>query len=308
MSDRIVNYHRIEKALSFLTDNYRQQPDLHDIAARVHMSPFHFQRIFTDWVGISPKKFVQYLTLDYLRGKIRDTENMIEAADEAGLSSQSRVNELFVKIEGVSPQQYKSGGKGLEIFYGYHASPFGLCFIAIADKGICALKFIDEEKSRDEFKLFSRQWPLATLVHQPELTQSYIKKIFTPPAGGEVRRQPAGSGAQRQTSGESLRLLVKGTEFQIKVWEALVNIPFGTVSSFQQIARMIDQPDAARAVGSAVGANHILYLIPCHRIISANGAMGNYHYGKARKLAMIGWEMAATSNVCPDGQRTMGSF
>lgn len=305
MSDRIVNYYRIEKALSFLTSSFRQQPDLNDIAAQVHMSPFHFQRIFTDWVGISPKKFVQYLTLDYLRGKIRDTENMIEAADEAGLSSQSRVNELFVKIEGVSPQQYKSGGKGLEISYGYHASPFGLCFIAVSDKSICALKFIDEEKSRDEFKTFSRQWPLATLVHQPELTQSYIKKIFGPPAGGEVPRQAAGGGAQQQPSGECLRLLVKGSEFQIKVWEALVNIPFGSVSSFRQIARIIGQPDAARAVGSAVGANHILYLIPCHRIISANGAMGNYHYGKARKLAMIGWEMASVEQVpdCPTGAR-----
>jgi len=306
MPDRIINYYRIEKALSFLTSSFRQQPDLRDIAEKVHMSPFHFQRIFTDWVGISPKKFIQYLTLDYLRGKIRDTENMIEAADEAGLSSQSRVNELFVKIEGVSPQQYKTGGKGLEIFYGYHASPFGLCFIAVAAgspdnepedrSGICALKFIDEEKSRNEFELFSRQWPQASLIHKPKLTQTYIKRIFG---------TPAGSGTQGQSPGECLRLLVKGTEFQIKVWEALVNIPFGTVSSFQQIARIIGEPDAARAVGSAVGANHILYLIPCHRIISADGTMGNYHYGKARKRAMIGWEMATIEQVpdCPPNHR-----
>ena len=274
MSVKLVNYYRIEKALSFLTTHFKEQPDLAEIAAKVHMSPFHFQRIFTDWVGISPKKFLQYLTLDHLRGKIRETENMMEAADVAGLSSQSRVNELFVNIEGVSPQEYKSLGQGLEIFYGYHASPFGLCFIAVAAKGVCALKFIDEEKSRDEFELFSEQWRSATLVHKPAFTQDFIKKIFTPVAG----------------AGGDLQLLVKGTDFQIKVWEALLQIPFGSVCSFGQIASLIGQPEAARAVGSAVGANHILYLIPCHRIISADGSMGNYHYGKARKMAMIGWE------------------
>lgn len=276
MSDKLTNYYRIEKALGFLTTHFREQPDLAAIASKVYMSPFHFQRIFTDWVGISPKKFLQYLTLNHLRQKIRETENMIEAADEAGLSSQSRVNELFVKIEGVSPQQYKSLGQGLEICYGYHASPFGLCFIAVVEKGICALKFIDEEKSRNEFELFSAQWQFANLVHKPAYTQTYIKKIFDPAVN----------------QGEDLRLLVKGTDFQIKVWEALLQIPFGAVSSFQQIARKIGSPEAARAVGSAVGANHVLYLIPCHRIISADGSMGNYHFGKARKMAMIGWEQS----------------
>ena len=276
MSDKLINYYRIEKALGFLTGHFRDQPSLEEVAAKVHMSPFHFQRIFMDWVGISPKKFVQYLTLEHLRHKIRATENMMEAADEAGLSSQSRVNELFVKIEGVSPQQYKSSGQGLEIFYGYHASPFGLCFIAVAGKSICALKFIDEEKSRNEFELFSAQWELATLTHRPGLTQEYIKKIFRQP-GHPV---------------EDLQLLVRGTDFQIKVWEALVNIPFGSVSSFGQIARSVGRPEAARAVGTAAGANQILYLIPCHRIISADGSMGNYHYGRARKMAMIGWEQS----------------
>jgi len=288
MSDKLVNYYRIEKALGFLTAHYKEQPDLDEIAASVFMSPFHFQRIFTDWVGISPKKFVQYLTLDHLRQKIKETENMMEAADEAGLSSQSRVNELFVRIEGVSPQQYKSSGKGLEIFYGYHASPFGLCFIAVADKGICALKFIDEEKSRNEFELFSAQWQFASLVHKPDLTQAYVKKIFGPPVAGPEQMH------RHQYAGEDLQLLVKGTDFQIKVWEALVKIPFGSLSSYQQIARTIGKPEATRAVGSAVGANTILYLIPCHRIIAADGSMGNYHFGKARKMAMIGWELSHT--------------
>ncbi|HEV8084157.1 MAG TPA: methylated-DNA--[protein]-cysteine S-methyltransferase [Chitinophagaceae bacterium] len=278
MSDKLINYYRIEKAIGYLTDSFKEQPDLDEIACKIFMSPYHFQRIFTDWVGISPKKFVQYLTLDYLKDRIRETENMMEAAEIAGLSSQSRVHDLFVSIEGVSPQQYKTAGKDLEIFYGYHATPFGLCFIAVAEKGICALKFIDEEKSRNEFELFSNQWRFAMLTHKPGFTQHYIKKIF-----------------RQHTSKENLQLLVQGTDFQIKVWEALVNIPFGSVASFQQIAGAIGQPNALRAVGSAVGSNSILYLIPCHRIISKDGTMGNYHFGKVRKQAMIGWEMSKTS-------------
>lgn len=276
MKKELINYYRIEKAIGYLTDNFKEQPDLDEIARKVYMSPFHFQRIFTDWVGISPKKFVQYLTLNYLRDKISETKNMIDAAELVGLSSQSRVHDLFVSIEGVSPQQYKTAGMGLEIFYGYHASPFGLCFIAVAEKGICTLKFIDEEKSRNEFELFSEQWQFATLVHKPDYTQKYISKIFQP----------------QKTNPDKLQLLVQGTDFQIKVWEAILKIPFGAVSSFQQIAQLIGQPEAVRSVGSAVGKNSILYLIPCHRIISGDGTMGNYHFGKVRKQAMIGWEMS----------------
>lgn len=173
MSDKLINYYRIEKAIGYLADSFKEQPDLDEIARKIFMSPYHFQRIFTDWVGISPKKFVQYLTLDYLKDRIWETENMMEAAEIAGLSSQSRVHDLFVSIEGVSPQQYKTAGKDLEIFYGYHATPFGLCFIAVAEKGICALKFIDEEKSRNEFELFSNQWRLSTLTQTRLYTTLY---------------------------------------------------------------------------------------------------------------------------------------
>ena len=278
MSDKIVNYYRIEKAIGFLTESFKEQPDLDEIARKVCMSPFHFQRLFTDWVGISPKKFLQYITLDYLRNKIKGTVNMMDVAELAGLSSQSRVHDLFLNLEGVSPQQFKTGGKGLQICYGYHASPFGLCFIAVAGERVCALKFIDEEQSRDEFELFSKQWPRAKLVHKPSYTQAFIGRIFTNRPGRSAR--------------DSLHLLVKGTDFQIKVWEALVKIPFGSVVSFQQIAEAIGQPHASRAVGSAVGSNTILFLIPCHRIISKDGTLGNYHFGKVRKLAMIGWENA----------------
>ena len=275
MNNQIVNYRRVESAIGYLTEHFKAQPGLDEVAHHVHLSPYHFQRIFLDWVGISPKKFLQYLSLDYLRGKIQETTNVMEAAEEAGLSSQSRVYDLFVNIEAVTPAQFKEGGIGLEICYGYHPSPFGMCFIAVAERGVCALKFIDEEKRRDEFQIFSERWRFATLIHKPELTQEYVRKIFRP-------LRPAVEG---------IRLLVQGTNFQLKVWEALLKIPFGAVASFEQIAGSIGRPEATRAVGQAVAANSILYLIPCHRIICKDGTMGDYHWGRVRKQAMIGWEM-----------------
>ena len=276
MSQEIINYYRIEKAIGFMAENFKSQPDLDEIAKKIYLSPFHFQRLFVDWVGISPKKFLQYLTIDYLRNKIQETANMMEAAEIAGLSSQSRVHDLFISIEGVTPNQFKNSGKGLEIFYGYHSSPFGMCFIGVSENSICALTFVDEERKRNEFELFSQQWHFATLTHKPDLTQSYVQKLFSP-----IQNNP-----------DKLQLLVQGTEFQIKVWEALLKIPFGSVASFHQIAESIGQPGSARAVGTAVAKNTILYLIPCHRIIAEDGTMGNYHTGKVRKKAMIGWEMA----------------
>ncbi|MBB6107754.1 DNA-O6-methylguanine--protein-cysteine S-methyltransferase /Transcriptional regulator Ada [Mucilaginibacter lappiensis] len=275
--DLTVNYYRIEKAISYMTANFKQQPDLDEVAEKINLSPFHFQRIFLDWVGLTPKKFLQYLTLDYLKNSIHQTQNVIEAANLAGLSSQSRVYDLFVNIEGVSPQQFKSAGVGLEIFYGYHASPFGICFIAITDRGICDLHFIDENSDRKEYEVFSKKWSFAQLNHRPDITQSYIQKIFKP-----------GENAQ-----EKLNLLVQGTDFQVKVWEALVNIPFGVVRSYQQVAAQLGYANGIRSVASAAGKNPILYLIPCHRIISKDGTVGDFQYGKVRKRTMIAWEMAS---------------
>lgn len=272
--DLTINYYRIEKAISYLTENFRSQPELDEIAEKVNLSPFHFQRMFLDWVGLTPKKFVQYLTLDHLRKEIQHTPNVIEAANIAGLSSQSRVYDLFVKIEGVSPEQFKSAGTGLEIFYGYHVTPFGMCFIAITERGICDLHFIDELATRDEYQNFARKWQFATLTHRPDFTQTFIQRIFRPDT----------------TQYEKLNLLVQGTDFQIKVWEALLNIPFGAVQSYQQVASQIGD-GGVRAVASAAGKNPISYLIPCHRIICKNGEVGDFAYGKVRKQAMIAWEM-----------------
>jgi AraC family transcriptional regulator, regulatory protein of adaptative response / methylated-DNA-[protein]-cysteine methyltransferase len=275
--DQSINYYRIEKAIGYLSEHFKEQPDLRGIAEKINMSPFHFQKIFLDWVGITPKKFLQYLTLSHLKSKIHESRNVIEAAAAAGLSSQSRVYDLFVNIEGVSPQQYKTGGLGLEIFYGYHPSPFGMCFIAVAEKGVCDLHFIDEDHTRDEYIRFAQKWNFATLIHKPDYTQAYMKKIFRP--------------AQRNE--ERLNVLVQGNSFQIKVWEALVKIPFGHVSSYQQVAKSIGCANAVRSVATAAGKNPILYLIPCHRIIKNNGSVGDFDFGRTRKKTMIAWEMAS---------------
>jgi AraC family transcriptional regulator, regulatory protein of adaptative response / methylated-DNA-[protein]-cysteine methyltransferase len=279
--DLTVNYYRIEKAIGYLTVNFRTQPDLDEIAEKVNLSPFHFQRMFLDWVGLTPKKFVQYLTLSHLKSKIQQTQNVIEAADGAGLSSQSRVYDLFVNIEGVSPQQFKSAGAGLAIFYGYHATPFGMCFIAVTERGICDLHFIDEDAIRNEYHNFLKKWRFATINHRPDLTQKYIFRIFKP----------------ESTNSERLNLLVQGTDFQVKVWEALVNIPFGGVQSYQQISDKVGHPGSIRAVASAAGKNPISYLIPCHRIICKNGEVGNFNCGKIRKQALVAWEMATSEVV-----------
>jgi AraC family transcriptional regulator, regulatory protein of adaptative response / methylated-DNA-[protein]-cysteine methyltransferase len=273
---KLINYYRIEKAIGYLTEHFREQPSLDEVARTVHMSPFHFQKLFVDWVGISPKNFIQYLTMDYLRARVKESKNMIDAADMVGLSSQSRVHDLFVKIEGVSPQQYKTAGKGLELYYGYHATPFGLCFIAVSEQGVCDLHFIDEEKTRNEYALFCEKWSFASIYHRPDFTQTFIQKIFS----------------DEKTSNRQLQVLVQGTDFKIKVWEALVNIPFGEVRSYQQLAHQVGCPEAVRAVATAAGQNPISFLIPCHRVITQKGTVGAFHYGKVRKQAMIAWEIA----------------
>ncbi|HTL07856.1 MAG TPA: methylated-DNA--[protein]-cysteine S-methyltransferase [Chitinophagaceae bacterium] len=276
MTQKFLNFQRIEKAISFLQDNFREQPNLDYLAAKVNVSPFHFQRLFVDWVGLSPKKFLQYLTLDYLRSKIQQTQNMMDAADLVGLSGQSRVYDLFVSIDGVTPQQFKSAGEGMVIRYGYHPTLYGMCFIAVAERGICRLHFIDEQVKRNEFESFSQQWHSATLKHDPEYTKGFVHRMF------DKNAQPD----------EPLRLFMKGTNFQLKVWEGLLQIPYGSVASFGQFAKMIGEPGSIRSVASAVGKNPLPFLIPCHRIITQHGHMGNYQGGRVRKRLMLGNEMA----------------
>lgn len=277
-----INYLRIEQAIQYLEKNFQRQPDLDEIAEKVHLSPFHFQRIFTEWAGISPKRFLQFLTVDFLKGKLKESKNLIEAAETAGLSSQSRVYDLFTTLEAVTPQEYKRSGSGLRIDYGIHETPFGLCLLGVTARGICWLSFLSsDEDPKYELEKMKEHWHNAVFYENTSLSESYVSPIFNRPS-------PAGATGK-------LHLFLKGTNFQVKVWEALLKIPMGTVTTYQEIARAIQSPRALQAVGSAVGSNPIAYLIPCHRVIRKDGVLGEYRWSAARKKSIIGWEMAKAS-------------
>jgi len=273
-TQQALDYQRIQQAIEYLVENFKNQPELKEVAAHVHLSPHHFQRLFTEWAGVSPKKFLQFLTVDYLKQRIHNSENIAQLADMAGLSSPSRVYDLFVNIEGVTPATFKNKGAGLVIYYGYHDTPFGNCFLAATNKGICGITFLQGENSAAEFELFAKKWNFAELVEDVNFTQPYLTQIFNP------------------TTSEKLNVLVQGTPFQIKVWEALLQIPEGNLTTYQYIAESIEKPKAVRAVGTAIGKNPIGYLIPCHRVIRKEGKLGHYRWGSGRKKAIIGWEMA----------------
>lgn len=276
VSQQALDYQRIQQAVEYLVENFKNQPELKEVAAQVHLSPHHFQRLFTEWAGVSPKKFLQFLTVDYLKGRIQNSPNIAQLAGMAGLSSPSRVYDLFVNIEGVTPATFKNKGIGLTIYYGYHDTPFGDCFLAATDKGICGITFLQGANQTEEFDLFVKKWNFATLVEDTAFTQLFLAQIFNP----------------TKTKSERINVLVQGTPFQIKVWEALLNIPQGNVTTYQYIAESIEKPKAVRAVGTAIGKNPIGYLIPCHRVIRKEGKLGHYRWGSGRKKAIIGWEMA----------------
>ncbi len=283
-----INYLRIEQAIQYLEKNFQRQPELDEVAEKVHLSPFHFQRIFTDWAGISPKRFLQYLTVDFLKEKLKQSKNLVEAAEHAGLSSQSRVYDLFTTLEAVTPQEYKQKGSGIRIEYGVHETPFGLCLIGVTERGICWLSFVTtDEDPKLELEMMKEHWNNSIFHQDQNLTKDFIQQIFS----HEGMNLPAGK-AEAQSK---LHVFVKGTNFQIKVWEALLKIPMGGVTTYQGVAERIQNPKAMQAVGSAVGSNHIAYLIPCHRVIRKDGILGEYRWNSTRKKSIIGWEMAKAS-------------
>lgn len=280
-AQEVINYKRIEKAILYLENNFIQQPTLDEVADAASVSPFHFQRLFTEWAGISPKRFLQFLTVDFLKKKLAESKNLMDAAEVAGLSSQSRIYDLFTTLEAVTPQEYKLHGKGLRIDYGFHETPFGQALIGVTERGICWLSFVStDEEPRLQLETMKEHWYQSIFHESKDLTATIASKIFS------TNPQPP----------QKLHALVKGTNFQIKVWDALLRIPQGQVTTYQQIAQGIQQPKAFQAVGSAVGANHIAYLIPCHRVIRKDGILGEYRWDAVRKKSMIGFEMAKTND------------
>ena len=274
-SQTAIDYERIEKAIQFLAANFHSQPSLKEIAAKIHMSEYHFQRLFSRWVGISPKRFLQYLTKEYAKTLLEKSINLLDVTYESGLTSPGRLHDLFVTCEAVTPGEYKAKGEGLDISYGYHATPFGDCMLAKTDRGICGLSFVQNNDRQSVFADLEVRWQNAKLIENPDATQSFIQRIFNPP--------------ERKDS-TPLHLVLSGTNFQIKVWEALINIPMGAVVSYEHVAAFIGMPKASRAVGNAVGQNPVSFVIPCHRVIRKTAEFGNYGGGVARKLAILGWE------------------
>jgi len=274
-----LDYLRIEKAISFLQSNYTRQPDLQEVARSVHLSEYHFQRLFTRWAGISPKRFLQYLTLEHAKRALKESRSVLDATFDAGLSSPGRLHDLFITIEAMTPGEFKQSGKGLTIHYGFHPTLFGECLLAVTGRGICGLSFIPEGKQAQVLKELRDRWTGAMLREAPGTTQPFIDRLFSRPV--KKRRKP-------------LQLLLKGTNFQIRVWEALLRIPEGKVVSYEDLARAIGNAGASRAIGNAVGKNPVAYIIPCHRVIRRVGIIGNYHWGPERKKALLGWEWAQT--------------
>ena len=282
-STSAYTYKRIEEAIRYLEQHHLRQPELGEVADHVHLSPYHFQRLFSEWAGISPKRFLQYLTVSFLKSRLATSSSLLEAAASAGLSGQSRVYDLFTTLEAVTPQEYKQHGHGLEVRYGFHETPFGLALIGITGRGVCWLSFHPDDQDRKAaIESLQEHWFLARLTEDASAAETTIRQLF-----------------QRHSVGDRFHVLVKGTNFQVRVWEALLKLPEGAVTTYQDIARHIQQPKALQAVGSAVGANHIAYLIPCHRVIRKDGILGEYRWEPLRKKSMLGWEMSRTEAEIP---------
>jgi len=271
------DYDRIATAIEYIVDHVDDQPSLDDIAAHLSLSPHHFQRLFSRWAGISPKRFLQTLTVQHAKRLLEESSTVMETTHELGLSSSARLHDHFVILEGITPGEFKSKGNGLKISYGIHDCPFGEVFLAITKRGICHLIFLDQDQRQADINTaifeIQNKFHGANLQEDQNLTKPIVKRIFS-----------------NDMEKESLSMIAIGTNFQINVWKALLQIPSGQVSTYGAISKQIGNPKASRAVGSAVGANPISFIIPCHRVIQSTGVIGNYRWGKTRKKAILAWE------------------
>jgi AraC family transcriptional regulator of adaptative response/methylated-DNA-[protein]-cysteine methyltransferase len=269
-----IHYSRIAAAIEYIKDNFRQQPSLDEIAKQIHLSPFHFQKLFSEWAGTSPKKFLQYISLEHAKTLLKENATLFDTAYETGLSGTSRLHDLFINIEGMTPAEYKNGGQNLSIQYSFADTPFGDIICASTPKGICYLAFADNKN--DALMAMHEYYTNANYVEKTDAIQQNALFIF-----------------QNDWSRlNQIKLHLKGTDFQLKVWQALLKIPQGALATYGNIAMQIEKPNASRAVGTAIGSNPIAFLIPCHRVIQTTGNFGGYMWGNARKTAIIGWESA----------------
>jgi len=273
------DYHRIARAIAFMRQHHLNQPNLATVAQHIGLSEYHFQRLFTQWAGISPKRFLQYLTVEYAKSKITQTKSLLDLTLDVRLSSPGRLHDLFVNLEAMSPGEFKAGGAGLQIRYGIHDTPFGTSLIATTARGICNLYFLETTDEQTAAQRLRLAWKNAEIIRDEQATQSLRDLIFN---------------SETLSEQKPLTLLVKGTNFQIQVWRALLKLPFGAIATYQTIAQLVARPTAARAVGNAIGNNPIGYLIPCHRVIRESGELGGYGWGVERKTVMLGWEASRT--------------
>jgi len=277
ISQELTNYERIARAIEYLKINFKKQPSLEEVAENVYLSPFHFQRMFTEWAGVSPKKFTQYLSVAYAKSLLKEKQaSLFDTALETGLSGTGRLHDLFMKIEGMTPGEYKNGGEALSINYSFAESPFGPLILAATPKGLCYLAFVEDREQA--FRHLQEQFPNARFQQLLDMIQQNALYFFT----------------RDWNTLEQVKLHLKGTPFQLKVWEALLQIPMGELSSYGNVAAAANAERAYQAVGTAIGNNPVAFLIPCHRVIRSNGEFGEYHWGSTRKMAMIGWEASRT--------------
>lgn len=274
-----INYERIAKAIEYIKIHFKEQPNLDLLAEKVNLSPFHFQRLFTEWAGVSPKKFLQYVSVNHAKSLLKTEQtNLFEVAFETGLSGTSRLHDLFVNIEGMTPAEYKNGGIELTINFNFSSTHFGKLLTASTPKGVCYMAFYEDETTA--LKLLKAKFPNAKYQEKLDNLQQNALFIF-----------------QNDWSKlKDVKLHLKGTDFQLKVWEALLKIPMGKLSTYGKLADELGNPNASRAVGTAIGSNPIAFLIPCHRVIQSSGTFGGYMWGNTRKTAIIGWEQAVVGS------------
>jgi AraC family transcriptional regulator of adaptative response/methylated-DNA-[protein]-cysteine methyltransferase len=286
------DYDVVRRAIEFISRRWRDQPSLDAIAAHVGMKPLSLQRLFTRWAGLSPKGFLQAVTIDHARGLLADSASVLDASYEVGLSGPGRLHDLFVSHEAMTPGDYKARGEGLTIRYGFHPSPFGSALAMVTDRGLAGLAFADEGSEKAALAEMRSRWPRAAYVEDSAATAPYVRRVFDPSMWRPDR---------------PLRVVMIGTDFELRVWETLLRVPFGAATTYSDIAGHIGRPTASRAVGTAVGRNPLSFVVPCHRVLGKDGGLHGYHWGLTRKRAILGWEAGVLGEGSKNSSKDIGN-